>query len=86
VSNQSFLSVALSRQVVPRALKVALLVGTLLALINHGDKILALSLTGQDWIKVALTYLVPYGVSTWSAVGVIRGASVDRSVQKEKLE
>jgi hypothetical protein len=53
-----------------KALKVALVVGTLLALINQTDLVLA----GQPpslW-KLILTYLVPYCVSTWAAVGAKR--------------
>lgn len=68
----SFLSLAFSSQVVARALKLALIVGTILALINHGEKILALSLSREDVFKILLTYLVPYGVSTWSAVRAIQ--------------
>jgi len=67
----SFISLMFSKEVLPRAIKVALLVGTLLALINHGDKIISMSLTNQDYIKLALTYLVPYAVSSWSAVSAI---------------
>ena len=67
----SSISLMFSKQVFPRAIKVALLVGTLLALINHGDKIFSLSLTNQDYIKLILTYLVPYAVSSWSAVSAI---------------
>lgn len=83
-TEQNFIALALSRGVVKRALTVALLVGTLLALINHGGKILAASLTPEDWIKIALTYLVPYSVSTWSAVralqaGMARAAIGERS-------
>lgn len=70
-SDQSYVSVALSRIVVVRAIKVAIFVGTILALINHGEKIMSLSLTYKDWFKIILTYLVPYAVSTWSAVGAI---------------
>ena len=69
---QGFWSMALSTQVVVRAVRVALLVGTILALINHGEKILALSLDGEGVFKIFLTYLVPYGVSTWSAVKAIQ--------------
>ena len=76
LNQQSFFKLAVSRQVVPRALKVALIVGTILALINHGEKILALSLSSQDVYKVLLTYLVPYGVSTWSAVRAIQANAV----------
>lgn len=72
LSDQSFVSVALSRMVVTRAIKVAIIVGTILAFINHGEKILSMSLPSQDWFKVILTYLVPYCVSTWSAVGAIK--------------
>lgn len=69
---QSFLSVALSKEVVIRAIKVAFIVGTALAFINHGGKILNMSVSVQDCLKIIFTYLVPYGVSTWSAVGAIR--------------
>ena len=71
MSKLGFVSLMFSKQVFPRAIKVALLVGTLLALINHGDKIFSLSLTNQDYIKLILTYLVPYAVSSWSAVSAI---------------
>jgi hypothetical protein len=71
VSVDGFFSLAFSRRVVPRAVRIAFIVGTILALINHGDKILSMSLSNQDLLRVILTYLVPYGVSTWSAVRAI---------------
>lgn len=58
--------------VVVRAIKVAVIVGTILALINHGEKILNMALSNQDLFKIVLTYIVPYSVSTWSAVGAIK--------------
>lgn len=52
---------------VPRcSLSVALVVGTLLNLINQGDAMLGLA--EISWLKLALTYVVPYGVSTYGAV------------------
>jgi hypothetical protein len=72
MNQNSFISLAFSRKVVSRAFNVALLVGTLLALINHGERILFLTLSSEDFVKVVLTYLVPYGVSTWSAVQAIK--------------
>jgi len=49
-----------------RSLYVALVVGTILNLINQGD---ALFGPGPiNWVKVLLTYLVPYTVSTYGAV------------------
>lgn len=49
------------------ALKVAIAIGTLLAVINYGDKLIAGSMLSSDWIKLALTYFVPYAVSWYSA-------------------
>lgn len=68
----SFLSVASRRDVVRRALRIALIVGTLLISINHGDKILSGTLQDGDWLKMFLTYFVPYGVSTVSSVAALR--------------
>ena len=75
MSQQSFTSLATSRLVAGKALKVSLVVGTILVLINHGDKMLSLSLTSKDVVKMLLCYLVPYSVSTWSAVGAIRASN-----------
>jgi hypothetical protein len=57
---------AVSDGVPRRSLWVALVVGTILNLINQGDALLA----GQrlDFAKLALTYIVPYIVSTYGAV------------------
>ena len=50
------------------ATKVALFVGTVLALINYGDRIfLHYDMRALDWIKLAITYCVPYCVSTYGA-------------------
>lgn len=58
--------------VVRRALRVAAVVGTLLVAINYADRWLAGSLTRADWLKMGLTYLVPYAVATYAAVDAIR--------------
>jgi hypothetical protein len=49
-----------------RSCCVALIVGTILNLINQGDAVIAMS--SVNWIKIVLTYLVPYAVSTYGAV------------------
>lgn len=51
-----------------RALKVAAVVGTMLVAINHGDAILAATIQAGQWVQIALTYCVPYCVSTYSSV------------------
>jgi hypothetical protein len=57
---------AVSEGVPLRSLWVALVVGSILNLINQGDALLS----GQrlDFAKLALTYIVPYIVSTYGAV------------------
>jgi catechol 2,3-dioxygenase-like lactoylglutathione lyase family enzyme len=75
-ARNGFIELAMTRPVVTKALQVALLVGTLLALINHGGKLLTASLAMEDAVKIALTFLVPYGVSTWSAVRALQGAAL----------
>jgi len=49
-----------------RSLWVAVVVGTILNLINQGDALV----TGRrlDLVKLVLTYVVPYGVCTYGAV------------------
>ena len=52
---------------VPRcSLNVALVVGSILNVINQGDGLLGSA--DINWPKLMLTICVPYGVSTYSAV------------------
>jgi hypothetical protein len=44
----------------------------LLALINYGDRLVAGVMSGRDWLKLVLTYAVPYGVATYSSVSALR--------------
>ena len=51
------------------AIKVALFVGTLLFVLNHGQAFLAGDMDKQRWISGLLSYLVPYSVNVhgqWS--------------------
>ncbi|NMF86330.1 nitrate/nitrite transporter NrtS [Nodosilinea sp. P-1105] len=50
-------------QLAAKAAKVALVVGTVLLVINHGRAIRAGTMSRDRWISAALTYLVPYAVS-----------------------
>lgn len=49
-----------------RSLWVAIVVGTVLNLINQGDALLGMM--PLNWTKILLTYFVPYAVSTYGAV------------------
>ncbi len=71
----SFSSIAFSAPVVRTALRVALVVGTLLVMINHLPALLEGSATSRNYLQMGLTYLVPYCVSTYSAaVAILRRA------------
>ena len=63
---------ATSRSVVHRALGMAAVVGALLISINHGDALLRGELDRTRALKMALTLLVPYCVSTYSSVAALR--------------
>ncbi|MEL6449785.1 MAG: nitrate/nitrite transporter NrtS [Pseudomonadota bacterium] len=67
-----FWTLARDRSVVLRAVKIAAIVGTIIAVINHGDAIAMGRMTGVAWLKCALTFLVPYAVSTYSSVMAVR--------------
>jgi hypothetical protein len=61
-----------------RSAVVTVVVGTVLNLINQGDALVA---GGHvDWLKIALTYAVPYCVSTYGAVSY-RLAADDRPIK-----
>ncbi len=62
-----------------RSARIALVVGTLLVLINDIDKLVALEIGAADVLKIALTYVIPYCVSTYASVMTAvpdRGASI----------
>ena len=66
-----FIAHACTSEIARRAIKVALVVGTILTLINQGDRLIAGM--APDWIKMILTYLVPYCVSTHGAATAMLG-------------
>lgn len=61
-------SLALEIKTLKRSIKVAVIVGTILMLINHGDILLYGDIEVHHLLKIVLTYLVPYLVSTYSSV------------------
>ena len=64
--------VALRPDIVRRALTMSAVVGTLLMLINHGDSIWRGEVGGWRMLRIGLTYLVPFTVSTLSSTAAIR--------------
>jgi len=63
-----YLSIATSPNVVLTSVKVSLFVGTALALINHYPTLVSGSIDLGSIVRILVTYMVPYLVSTYSAV------------------
>ncbi|HEV2034414.1 MAG TPA: nitrate/nitrite transporter NrtS [Candidatus Dormibacteraeota bacterium] len=56
-----------------RTVAVALLVGTVLVAINQLDIVIAGRATPGTWLKIALTYLVPFCVANYGLLVGARG-------------
>ncbi len=69
---KDWLKLALRRDILSRSVRVGLVVGTLLAVINHGDRLLSADVDSNMLLKIILTYLVPFSVSTWASVQTAR--------------
>ena len=68
----SYWRLATRRSVVIRALRMGAVVGLLLIAINQGDLLLAGDVDARTVLKLVLTPLVPYLVSTFSSVAALR--------------
>ena len=75
VHQDGWIALATSRSVVQRATVVALVVGSILVIINHGDAIVRGDLSAGRLLRIALTIAVPYCVSTYSSVSALRDAA-----------
>ena len=72
VKARSSLSLALEPSIVKRGFGYSIVVGTCLVLINQGDVIAQGGLTTGHALKIGLTYMVPYLVSTFASVQALR--------------
>ena len=64
---QLFLKYATERVCVTRSLKIALIVGTVLAFINHYESILSGTVNATAFLQIIITYAVPYTVATFGS-------------------
>jgi len=53
-----------------KAVKISILVGTLLNIINQGDFILQMEFEKLNYFKLILTYFVPFLVSAYTAINI----------------
>lgn len=68
-----WLSLAMHPQMVRRALLTALVVGTVLTGINQSGTLMSGDATAITGLRIALTYCVPYCVSTYGGVAMALG-------------
>lgn len=74
-----WVQLACQPSVVKRALRISIVVGTLLTLINQLPALLENELSTRHVLQILLTYLVPYCVSTYSAVSVFTAQNCKKS-------
>ena len=76
---KAWLALALQRSVRRRALRVPAGVGLVLAAINHCDVLITGDVPVKVWIQIAVTFLVPYCVSTFASVQARGDADTEAS-------
>jgi len=64
------LAICLRREHLRRTVRIALVVGVVLTLINQADVIIGGDATAGTWVKVALNFCVPFVVSN---LGLLAG-------------
>ena len=62
-----FIHLAISQSSLANAIKISLIVGLILNLINQGDRLFDLEYAQIDYLKFFLTFLVPFLVSTYAS-------------------
>jgi hypothetical protein len=72
---RTIIGLCLERDTITHAVKTALVVGTILALINHGADILSGHFAWRWVAPLLITYLVPFSVTT---SGVVHGKAQRR--------
>ena len=62
-----YFEVAFETRSLINGIKVALVVGIVLNAINQGDHLVSLKLDQINWLKLGLTFLVPFLVATYAS-------------------
>lgn len=79
---RALLAYGLERDTLVRSVKTALLVGSILGLINHGPALLAGHFTTEQLTPLFITYLVPFSVATY---GQIQGKRQRDRVHRQQM-
>jgi hypothetical protein len=67
-SQRPFIAYCLERPTLLFSIRMALIVGTLLAVINHGQAIVTGHFTSDHLLPLLLTYCVPFSVAMYSQI------------------
>ena len=67
---QIFFTILCDRELLTKSLKIAIIVGTILNIINQSEAIFSLDFHSIDYVKSLLTYMVPFLVSTYTAISM----------------
>jgi hypothetical protein len=84
VKRLKWLQIATRPDIIKRSVKISLTVGTFLAVLNHGDKLVTADINVLDVFKIITTYFVPFCVSTYSSLRNEIDASLKRQVDLAK--
>jgi Mg/Co/Ni transporter MgtE len=60
--------IALRKDIIITSIKVSLVVGFILNIINQGDLLFSFQFNKINWLKLLLTFAVPYIVTTYASV------------------
>ena len=65
-----YFAILCDKEILVKSFKIAIIVGTLLNIINQSEVIFALDYLHIDYIKSLLTYAVPFLVSSYTALSI----------------
>ena len=67
IKRKTFIQHCTHPDIMKTSIKTALVVGLVLALINHFDSIISGNLGSTQILQIIITFLVPYSVATYGA-------------------
>ena len=69
-TKEIIIKTACGTETLKQSLKISLIVGTILNIINQGDYLFNMMFNDINYFKLTLTYFVPFCVSTYTAITV----------------
>ncbi len=82
---KQFLKYVLQKNSLKKSVKIALLVGTILALINHAEAIFNWNFNTTIIFQIVLDYFVPFGVASYSAAMELIYVNYDEKREKKMI-